>query len=246
MVAGRVDGVTRGPDETRFLADPRIERVSTPEQVANILRRNILDGVLRPGMPVPEQQVASELGVSRNSVREATRMLTPEGLLQHHMHRGVIVTEVGPEDVAGIYQIRTIVEGAAVEAAVGLEAAAFEALAKAAAGMRKAAEEENEQAALDNDMAFHHAFVGLLGNRRMQGFHAGLQAELRLGMWLVTKVLDDLDQLASEHEQLLRLLVEGRRKDALGAVEHHMDDARTRLTTLLRDPERRATGPPKR
>ncbi len=232
-----------GQDEPRFLSDPRIERVSTPEQVANILRRNILEGTLRPGMPVPEQQVATELGVSRNSVREATRMLIPEGLLQHHMHRGVIVTEVGPEEVASIYQIRTLVECAAVEAAAGLGEAAFEELAEAAEGMRRAAEQGSEQAALENDMAFHLALVGLLDNRRLQAFHAGLQGELRLGMWLVTNVLDDLVQLAADHQTILRLLVDGRRDECLAAVRVHMDDARTRLTTLLNDPARRAKRP---
>lgn len=236
----RVDVVTPEQDEVRFLSDPRIERVSTPEQVANILRRNILEGVLRPGMPVPEQQVATELGVSRNSVREATRMLIPEGLLQHHMHRGVIVTEVGPDDVSSIYQIRTIVESAAVEAAVGLQETAFKQLAEAAEGMHRAAEDGSEQAALENDMAFHRALVGLLDNRRLQAFHTGLQGELRLGMWLVTSVLDDLRQLASEHEAILRFLVDGRADECLAAVRSHMEDARARLTTLLNDPARRA------
>src|SRR5687767_1494613 len=94
--------------EARLLVDPQIERISTVEQIANVLRRNILEGSLRPGRAVREGLVASELGVSRNSVREAVRMLIPEGLLQHHMHRGVIVTELGPDDVAEIYEIRSI------------------------------------------------------------------------------------------------------------------------------------------
>lgn len=238
-----MDAVRSGQEEPRFLSDPHIERVSTPDQVANILRRNILAGILRPGMPVPEQQVATELGVSRNSVREATRMLIPEGLLQHHMHRGVIVTEVGPDDVESIYQIRTIVETAAVEGAVGLGEEAFTELAEASAAMHRAAEDGSEQAALENDMAFHRALVALLDNRRLQAFHAGLQGELRLGMWLVTNVLDDLEQLASDHETILHLLVDGRRDDCLAAVRSHMDDARTRLMTLLNDPERRARRP---
>jgi DNA-binding GntR family transcriptional regulator len=170
-------------------------------------------------------------------------MLIPEGLLQHHMHRGVIVTEVGPEDVASIYQIRTLVEGAAVEAAAGLDAAAYSELAEAVAAMRQAASEGSEQDALENDMAFHRALVGLLGNRRLQAFHAGLQGELRLGMWLVTNVLDDLEQLASDHQTILQALVEGRRDDCLTAVRVHMNDAQKRLTTLLNDPARRATRP---
>ena len=59
-----------------------IHRVSVADQVAGILRQRILDGELRPGSALPEIPLANSLGVSRNTMREAVRILSLEGLLK--------------------------------------------------------------------------------------------------------------------------------------------------------------------
>jgi len=74
---------------------------SVADQVASILRRRILDGELLPGTALQEVPMATSLGVSRNTVREATRILSLEGLLKRSAHRGVAVAQLSLEDVAG-------------------------------------------------------------------------------------------------------------------------------------------------
>ena len=49
--------------------------------VATELRRQILDGTLRQGERLIEDRLAEQLGVSRNPIREALRMLEAEGFL---------------------------------------------------------------------------------------------------------------------------------------------------------------------
>jgi DNA-binding FadR family transcriptional regulator len=68
---------------------------STSEQVADVLRENILNGELKPGAPLREQHIAKMLGISRNMVREAMRLLAREGLVTYHLHRGVVVPSSG-------------------------------------------------------------------------------------------------------------------------------------------------------
>jgi DNA-binding GntR family transcriptional regulator len=70
----------------------QIHRVSVADQVASVLRQRILKGELRPGMPLQEVPLAASLGVSRNTMREATRILSLEGLLKRSVHRGVAVS----------------------------------------------------------------------------------------------------------------------------------------------------------
>src|SRR5581483_10940728 len=53
----------------------QINRVSVADQVASILRQRILSGELRPGTALQEVPLAASLGVSRNTMREATRIL---------------------------------------------------------------------------------------------------------------------------------------------------------------------------
>jgi DNA-binding transcriptional MocR family regulator len=67
----------------------QIHRVSIADQVASVLRQRILDGELRPGTPLQELSLAASLGVSRNTMREALRILALEGLLHRNLHRGL-------------------------------------------------------------------------------------------------------------------------------------------------------------
>src|SRR5579885_3082539 len=65
-----------------------ISRVSVADQVAGILRQRILNGELPPGTALQEIPTAASLGVSRNTVREATRILSLEGLLKRSALEG--------------------------------------------------------------------------------------------------------------------------------------------------------------
>src|SRR5690349_24825711 len=85
----------------------QIHRVSVADQVAGILRQRILEGELRPGAALMEIPLASSLGVSRNTMREAMRILALEGLLKRNIHRGVLVSQLSLQDVEEIYRLRS-------------------------------------------------------------------------------------------------------------------------------------------
>src|SRR5438128_10144771 len=97
----------------------QIHRVSVADQVAGILRQRILEGELRPGAALMEIPLASSLVVSRNTMREAMRILSLEGLLKRNLHRGVTVSQLSVRDVQEIYQLRRMLEIPAVLAAKG-------------------------------------------------------------------------------------------------------------------------------
>ena len=71
-----------------------LDRSSTAERVADVLRRRITDGDLPPRTHLSEEQLIEVLRVSRNTLREAFRLLSHEGLLVHELHRGVFVREL--------------------------------------------------------------------------------------------------------------------------------------------------------
>jgi GntR family transcriptional regulator len=64
------------------------------EQLAEVLRSQLLDGTLPPRRKVPTQEELSErYGVSRGTVLRATRQLTQEGLLQWVKGRGLFAAD---------------------------------------------------------------------------------------------------------------------------------------------------------
>ena len=105
--------------------------MSTAEKVADILRTRILQGYFPPGDRLAEGAIGGALGVSRNTLREAFRLLGHEGLLVQELNRGVFVRVPTMEDVVDIYRVRRFVEGQAVrgltpESPVQLQAAGGE------------------------------------------------------------------------------------------------------------------------
>lgn len=84
---------------------------SLSKVVGEKIRGRILDGKLRPGERLVEDKLSAELGVSRVPVREALRELSAEGLVRLERHRGASVTEITPQIVAELVEVRALLEG---------------------------------------------------------------------------------------------------------------------------------------
>ena len=85
--------------------------------VTDNLRSAILSGQLGPGDRLQHDDIARQLGVSRMPVREALRVLHSEGLVELRPHRGAVVVDLRPEEVAEIFEIRAMLEARAAELA---------------------------------------------------------------------------------------------------------------------------------
>lgn len=76
--------------------------------------RGIAAGTWGPGDKLNEVAVATKLGVSRNTLREAFARMATQGLVQRIPNRGVFVTHPEPKDVKDLYAARTIMESGAL------------------------------------------------------------------------------------------------------------------------------------
>lgn len=78
--------------------------------VCDALRERIMDGSLAPGERLVEDRLAAELGVSRNPVREALRVLAVEGYVALVPRRGAEVATLSPAVVEDIFEVRQALE----------------------------------------------------------------------------------------------------------------------------------------
>ncbi|MFF1381337.1 GntR family transcriptional regulator [Streptomyces sp. NPDC058308] len=199
------------------LADDRalLGRTSTAERVSDILRSRIAEGYFPPGTRLSEDSIGGALGVSRNTLREAFRLLTHERLLEHQLNRGVFVRILTVEDVQDIYRTRRIVECAVVRG-LGEPPFALDAVADAvAAGVRAAADKEWRGVSTAN-IHFHRELVALAGSARTDELMRSVLAELRLAF----HVVDDPRRLHEPYlERNKRILAALRAGDA-GQAEH--------------------------
>jgi DNA-binding GntR family transcriptional regulator len=210
-----------------------IHRVSIADQVAGILREKVLNGELRPGVPLQEIPLAESLGVSRNTMREAMRILSLEGLLKRRIHRGIAVSQLSLRDVQEIYQVRRVLEISAIHAA---KAASPELLREMHAALRQyesAVQARDWVSAVTHDLTFHSLLIRFLANKRLESFYQKTIAELRMGMVLVDRKHDHPGILIPVHRQLYELLTAGKLKECAKILAQHLDDSESRLSRLL-------------
>ena len=89
------------------------------DAVVDTLRASILGGRLGPGDRLDETTLVGRLDVSRNTLREAFRVLAHEHLVEHLPNRGVFVRRLTVKEAQDVYRTRRLLEcGALREAAL--------------------------------------------------------------------------------------------------------------------------------
>jgi DNA-binding GntR family transcriptional regulator len=206
-----------------------LDRSTTGAQVERAVREMILDGSLEPGTHLREQQLARALGVSRNTLREALRSLVEQGLVTHHPHRGVVVTDLAADDIADLFRLRRVLEsdGLAV-----IDAGGVESLDRATDAFAASLATGDVVEALEHDFAFHRILVGALGSTRLSAAHMRTQGELRLVMLQLDR--DYEPPQVDEHRAIVNALAAGDRLGAATALAEHLDRAQQRLQFVVR------------
>ena len=85
-------------------------RTSAADAVTDQLRRELLDGSIAPGSRILPKEIAERFTVSIVPVREAIRRLEVEKLIVTSPQRATYAADVGLEDLAGVYDVRRILE----------------------------------------------------------------------------------------------------------------------------------------
>ncbi|MEO8266288.1 MAG: GntR family transcriptional regulator [Ilumatobacteraceae bacterium] len=75
------------------------------------VQRRIVEGRLNQGERIFEDQLAHELDVSRNPVREALQALEAEGFVELEPRRGARVAVISPERASDLFEMREALEG---------------------------------------------------------------------------------------------------------------------------------------
>ena len=83
----------------------RVNRASLREQVYEILRDQLDQGELEPGSVIRQDDIASQLGVSRTPMREALLRLEQEGFIVIKPRSGIRVRRLTEQDIRNLYQM---------------------------------------------------------------------------------------------------------------------------------------------
>lgn len=200
------------------------------ENTIDKIKQMLVAGDLKPGDKLPiERDLATRLGVSRNTVREAVRALTTIRVLQARQGDGTYVTSLAPElllnsigfvadlhhdaAVLQFLQVRRVLEPEATAlAATRLgrdELATLDQLLMAAEQM-STAEVIDYEKLLANDQQFHSLIIGACGNAVLAAIIENLSGRTaRARVW--RGICDDgaAARTIAEHRAIYQALAAG-------------------------------------
>ena len=198
------------------------------EETADAIRGAIISGDLMPGQRLREVALATELGVSRPTLREALRTLVQEGLCEQEPHRGFAVARLDAEAIRDLSETRLVLDRMAGEGIWG-SPGGMDLVEQAWAAYLDAGEDPVEQHLAH--LALHRALWQASGNSMLMRMWPVVESMSTLVLAQDQAVRGDPDRALAVHGQLIEA-IRSRDPEALEAAlaEHTQRSAEEFLT----------------
>jgi DNA-binding GntR family transcriptional regulator len=188
----------------------RHDRRKVTDWVYEELKLAIIDLRLAPGEPLREAALAEQLGVSKTPIREALTRLEQDGLVETTSFKGAAATVYSRRDLEEIYELRELLEVAAVRRAAesmnDKDRARLEQVCAASRALRPAQDADRLSQLLTE---FDQLLFAQVTNRRIRALVDNLQAHLtRIGR-LTTDIPGRIGDSVAEHDRILEAIMAG-------------------------------------
>ncbi|WP_243770216.1 FadR/GntR family transcriptional regulator [Amycolatopsis acidicola] len=223
--------------------------------VADRILQMITSEQLRPGAQLPpERELASLLGTSRPSLREALRSLQARGYVDIRHGTGAFVLDPATArtlreamfaeemSLVELFDMREVLElPAAGWAAVKQDELRLARVREAFEAVDEASSEELARSEIDwrrmqrLDAAFHLSIVQAAGNRFMSQSVTVLQDILARGMETTLRIPGRLARSQADHRRILDAVMAGDPTASRRAVASHIRGARKAAFTRIRE-----------
>ncbi|MBO0776208.1 MAG: GntR family transcriptional regulator [Actinobacteria bacterium] len=216
------------PADDAALFRPVMRPVPLRQSVYESLVELVIDGWLQPGQHLVETDLARQLGVSRQPVREALHRLEAEGWVDLRPNQGAFVHVPTDQEVDELLDVREFLE---VETA---RLAARSAGRAATARLRKLCHDGQEAVeagdvdrfiAINND--FHAGLARLAGNAVLAELAGIVGRRVRWYYRLVAPLRGPGS--SAEHQELIEAIEAGDEEAAAKAARQHTERTRTAL-----------------
>lgn len=194
-------------------------------RVFDALKLAIVQLQLRPGNLLSEAEVAKQLGVSRQPVREAFIKLAEVGLVEIRPQRGTFVVLISRRDVENARFIRAAIEVAIVrKACVDADAQDIANLRDIIAQQRQASAIGDHAFFLRLDETFHQSMAKLVDCEHAWRVMESLKAQMDRVRFLSIPLATPLDTLITQHENIVDAIAKKTPDAAAAAMEEHLSE----------------------
>jgi DNA-binding GntR family transcriptional regulator len=217
-------------EERRFVAG---RRHTIAMQVHGFLRREIIDARLLPRAPLSEQDLSTELGVSRTPVREALIKLADEGLVDIYPQFGTFVAPIKLREVYDSQFVREAIECTAIERAVVLiekpQAAALQQILDTQRRHQKAGERD---AFFEADERMHAYLLEIAEHATVWPLVQSAKSQMDRVRHLSIRSEVKLSSVLQEHSAIVDAVIRRDPKGALEALRAHLQGLFRSIKTL--------------
>ncbi|MFJ4208016.1 GntR family transcriptional regulator [Paenarthrobacter sp. NPDC089675] len=221
------DLLDAGQHELGPAARLRVAVPAVASRVAAELRRQLITGKWTPGMRLNEPTIAEELGISRNTLREAFAELNAERLVVRLPNRGVFVAAPGADDLRDFYAVRRIIEIGVVRHGGTPERIA--AVQGAVAAGKLAAKDEDKDRLADANLQFHRAVVEMAESDRLNTLMNQVLAEMRLFFFKEPVNVDFYSRYVEDNAKIAQALEDAHFDEAADLLAAYLDRSEQHL-----------------
>ena len=212
--------------------EARAKDANLAVRVFERVKQEIFDFVLLPGDRFTEAEIAARMQVSRTPVREALYLLEREGYLEVMFRSGWRVRPFDFQQFEDMYDVRVILELAAVKRLCEMEQRDSLEELKAAwlAPKNERLTDGRGVAALDEQ--FHAALVAATGNIEMARIHHDLTERIRIIRRLDFTQDARIEATYNEHARILRAVLQRKADEAQLLLKSHIEASKAEVRKI--------------
>lgn len=222
----------KGAESKPEKAEPRGKDANLAARVFERVKQEIFDFVLLPGDRFTEAEIAARMQVSRTPVREALYLLEREGYLEVMFRSGWRVRPFDFQQFEELYDVRVILETAAVKRLCEMDQRTQLDELKDAWMVPKNERVTDGRGVAALDEQFHAALVFATGNKEMSRIHHDLTERIRIIRRLDFTQDARVDATYNEHARILRAVLLRKADEAQMLLKSHIEASKAEVRKI--------------
>ncbi|WP_017470531.1 GntR family transcriptional regulator [Amphibacillus jilinensis] len=212
------------------LSNPR----SLNESVYQGFKKSIIDGIIPVGERLNEKELSRRLNISRTPVREATKHLIEDKLVEYIPKRGVIVKKISKDDVIEIYKLRKNLDSlAAIEAMKHMTASDYQEFYKILDDTEKLWLNDKIDETIQMFRVFNEKVYSKSEMPRLKAIISELREYLKRFRIISLQDPERCKRALFEHRKMIILMEKGQKENLIELIHKHLDFSEKHIIIAL-------------
>jgi DNA-binding GntR family transcriptional regulator len=199
-------------------------------QALTHIRKAILEGKLKPGDRLVENNLAEQMQISRFPIREALRYLEKEGLVENLPFKGTYVAMFTEKDMEEVFSLRGAIEALALQIMTNrIDDKKLATLTMIIRDMETSAHDGDNTKVVSHDLRFHRTICEMTDHRKLFSFWETLEHHIYMFLTIEKEVYNPPERYVKTHYSILEALKKKDSELAIARLRIHLEDAMTQI-----------------